>query len=116
MHHLLNLPYFVLKLDGHREFNVMSAKSFSLRNHKFTLDAHEKRVYDSCKTDLKMGDQSAVEIARFVSQFEQELLGDEAHGGVRKDAWTQNEILILIREVLAEKALSAKEERDILQQ
>jgi len=32
VHHLLHLPYFVLKLDAHREFNVMSAKSFSLRN------------------------------------------------------------------------------------
>ena len=32
VHHLLHLPYFVLKIDAHREFNVMSAKSFSLRN------------------------------------------------------------------------------------
>jgi len=49
VHHLLHLPYFVLKIDAHREFNVMSAKSFSLRNQKFTLDASEKRVYDGCK-------------------------------------------------------------------
>ena len=49
MHHLLHLPYFVMKLDGHREFNVMSEKSFSLRNQKFTLSAPEKRVYDTCK-------------------------------------------------------------------
>jgi hypothetical protein len=34
---------------------------------------------------------------------------------VSKDAWTQNEILILIREVLAEKAANAKEEREILE-
>jgi hypothetical protein len=32
MQHLLHIPYFVMKLDGHREFNVMSEKSFSLRN------------------------------------------------------------------------------------
>jgi len=37
VHHLLHIPYFVMKLDNHREFNVMSEKSFSLRNQKFTL-------------------------------------------------------------------------------
>jgi len=41
---------------------------------------------------------------------------DESQGAVKKNAWTQNEILILIREVLAEKASSAKEEREILEQ
>ena len=76
VHHLLHLPYFVLKIDAHREFNVMSAKSFSLRNQKFTLEAHEKRVYDGCKSVLHLREQNAVEVARFVSQFQQELLGD----------------------------------------
>ena len=32
VHYLLHIPYFVLKLDNYKEFNVMSAKSFSLRN------------------------------------------------------------------------------------
>ena len=33
LYHLLHQPYyFVIKLDGHREFNVMSERSFSLRN------------------------------------------------------------------------------------
>ncbi len=39
IHHLLHIPYFVMKIDGHREYNVMSEKSFSLRNQKFTLNA-----------------------------------------------------------------------------
>ncbi|TNV77198.1 hypothetical protein FGO68_gene14361 [Halteria grandinella] len=56
-----------------------------------------------------MRDQKAVEISRFVSQFEHELLSE-------KDAWTQNEILILLREVLAEKAQGVKEEKEILEQ
>jgi hypothetical protein len=37
-------------------------------------------------------------------------------GAARKDAWTQNEILILLREVLAEKAQTVKEEKEILEQ
>lgn len=32
INHLLHIPYFVIKIDGHREYNVMSEKSFSLRN------------------------------------------------------------------------------------
>lgn len=40
--HLLHIPYFVMKLDNLREINVMSEKSFSLRNKKFTLNAEEK--------------------------------------------------------------------------
>ena len=38
----------------------------------------------------------------------------EESDGTKKDAWTQNEILILLREVLAEKASNAREEREIL--
>lgn len=37
LRYLLHIPYFVLKLDNQREFNVLSEKSFSLRNEKFTL-------------------------------------------------------------------------------
>jgi len=44
-----------MKLDGHREFNVMSEKSFSLRNQKFTLSGRDKKVYDACKS-LNMRD------------------------------------------------------------
>jgi len=63
-----------------------------------------------------MREQNAVEVARFVSQLEGELLGDIQHGGVgNKKEWTQNEVMILAREVLAEKASSAKEEREILE-
>jgi hypothetical protein len=53
--HLLHIPYFVMKLDGHREYNIMSEKSFSLRNQKFTLSGEDKKVYDACK-QLKMRD------------------------------------------------------------
>jgi hypothetical protein len=56
-----------------------------------------------------------VEISRFVSQFEHELLNEHTTGGAKKDAWTQNEILILLREVLAEKAQGVKEEKEILE-
>jgi len=49
IHHLLHIPYFVMKIDGHRVFNVMSEKSFSLRNQKFTLNAHERRIFDTCR-------------------------------------------------------------------
>ena len=115
IHHLLHIPYFVMKIDGHREYNVMSEKSFSLRNQKFTLNAHEKRMFDTCR-QLNIRDQNGVDLSRFASQFEEELLGqDVEHGAVAKDVWTQNEILILIREVLAEKASNAKEEREILE-
>lgn len=63
-----------------------------------------------------MREQNAVECARFVSQFEEELLGDQKEGGVgNKKEWVQNEVMILAREVLAEKASSAKEEREILE-
>jgi hypothetical protein len=30
--HLLHIPYFIMKLDGVREYNILSEKSFSLRN------------------------------------------------------------------------------------
>lgn len=74
IHHLLHIPYFVMKIDGHREYNVMSEKSFSLRNQKFTLNAHEKRMFDTCRL-LNIRDQNGVELSRFASQFEEELLG-----------------------------------------
>lgn len=87
-----------------------------MRNQKFTLNASEKRVYDGCKNELNIREQNAVEMARFVSQFQKELLGDQKEGGVgEKREWTQNEVMILAREVLAEKAATAKEEREILE-
>ncbi len=46
LHYLLHIPYFVMKIDNNREFNILSEKSFSLRNKKFTLTAEEKAVYD----------------------------------------------------------------------
>lgn len=107
------MPNFVLKIDGHREFNVMSEKSFGLRYQKFTLNNSEKFYYDACK-QLSMRDQKAIELSRFLTLFEQELLESQNEGGVRRDAWTQNEILILIREVLAEEARTVKEEKEIL--
>jgi hypothetical protein len=57
-----------MKVDDNREYNVMSEKSFSLRNQKFTLDAAEKAVYDECKS-LNMRDQKAIELTRFLSRF-----------------------------------------------
>jgi hypothetical protein len=71
--HLLHMPNFVLKLDGHREFNVMSEKSFGLRYQKFTLNNSEKFYYDACKS-LSMRDQKAIELSKFLTLFEQELL------------------------------------------
>jgi hypothetical protein len=44
-----------MKVDDNREYNVMSEKSFSLRNQKFTLNAAEKALYDDCKA-LNMRD------------------------------------------------------------
>lgn len=99
--HLLHIPYFVMKIDGHREYNVMSEKSFSLRNQKFTLNGQEKQVYDACK-ELNMRDEKAVEVSKFLSKLEEELLEESVNS--KKDLWSQNEILILLREVLAEKA------------
>lgn len=65
---ILHIPYFVMKLDDHREYNVMSEKSFSLRNTKFTLNQTEKVIYDSCK-NMNMRDQKAIEISKFLSKF-----------------------------------------------
>lgn len=104
--HLLHIPYFVMKLDNLREINVMSEKSFSLRNKKFTLSAEEKQIFDSCK-DLNMRDQKALEISRFTSTFEQQI--------AQKEEWSQNEIIIMIREVLAQKARTAREEKEVLE-
>jgi len=62
-----------------------------------------------------MREQNAVEVARFVSQMEGELLGDTRHGGVgSKKECTQNEVIIIARVVLAEKASNTNEEREIL--
>jgi hypothetical protein len=85
--YLLHIPYFVMKIDDHREFNIMSEKSFSLRNQKFTLDGQEKKVYDACK-ELNMRDQKAVELARFLSKIENDLLATKDQGGLGKDVWT----------------------------
>jgi hypothetical protein len=48
---------------------VISEKSFSLRNQKFTLKPQEKLVFDNCK-DIGMRDNKALEISRFASLFE----------------------------------------------
>jgi hypothetical protein len=106
MHYLLHIPYFIIRLDQDREYNIMSEKSFSLRNKKFTLDAREKAIYDTCK-QLNMRDQKALEISRFLSRFEVDL--------AEKEDWGNNEILIMIREVLARKASTVKEEKDVLE-
>ena len=66
VHHLLHIPYFVMKIDGHREINVMSEKSFSLRNQKFTLNASEKRMFEACR-QLNIRDHNGVELSRFAS-------------------------------------------------
>ena len=55
IHHILHVPYIVMKIDGVKEYNILSEKSFSLRNIKFTLNSAEKVVYDTCK-DLGMRD------------------------------------------------------------
>ena len=37
LQHLLDLPHFLVKIDGTREYNFISEKSFSYRNSKFTM-------------------------------------------------------------------------------
>ena len=106
VHNILHVPYVVMKIDGIKEFNILSEKSFSLRNIKFTLNAHEKVIYDTCK-ELGMRDQKAIEIAQFVSLFEKEIS--------KKEDYSQNELLTIVREVLALKAKSVKEEKEILE-
>jgi len=63
-------------------------------------------VYDNCK-EIGMKDNKALEISRFTSAFE--------HALSSKKEWTQDELLILIRDVLARKAGHIKEEKDILE-
>ena len=53
-----------------------------------------------------MRDDKAVELSQFVSALSHELS--------KAPEWSQNELLILIREVLALKAKTVKEEKDIL--
>jgi len=55
-----------------------------------------------------MRDQKALEMARFVSKFQQQIQ--------EKPVWNQNEILIMMREVLAQKARTVREEKEILEQ
>ena len=47
--HMMHIPYFVMKIDGEKEYNILSEKSFSLRNTKFALTPNEKPIYDQCK-------------------------------------------------------------------
>lgn len=54
-----------------------------------------------------MRDNKALEFSRFAGQFEKEI--------AQKNEWTQNELLIIIREVLANKASTIREEKDILE-
>lgn len=105
VHHILHIPYIVMKIDGVKEYNILSEKSFSLRNVKFTLNSHEKIIYDTCK-ELGMRDQKAIEIAQFVSLFEKEI----SH----KTEVAQSDLLTIVREVLAMKAKNVKEEKEIL--
>lgn len=86
VHHLLHIPYFVMKIDNITEYNIMSEKSFSLRNQKFTLNPDEKMVYDNCK-EIGMRDNKALAISRFLSSFEKEIAA--------KTEWNQNELLIV---------------------
>lgn len=95
-----------MKIDNITEYNVLSEKSFSFRNQKFTLNGEEKIMYDNCK-EIGMRDIKALEISRFASSFEKEIS--------TKDEWSSNELLIIIRDVLARKAGSTKDEKDILE-
>lgn len=54
-----------------------------------------------------MRDSKALEIARFVSSFEKDIS--------QKSEWDKNELLIVIRDVLARKAGTTREERIILE-
>jgi hypothetical protein len=65
-----------MKIDNMTEFNIMSEKSFSLRNQKYTLTPDEKMIYDNCK-EMGMKDNKALEIARFSSQFEKEIINSK---------------------------------------
>ena len=62
-----------------------------------------------------MIDQKAIEISKFLSKLEHEVSYNDGEL-LKKDSWNQNEILILLREVLATKAHTVKEEREILEQ
>ena len=53
--HLLDLPHFLVKIDGTREFNFISEKSFSYKNSKFTMNSQQKAIYDHLK-ELSMRD------------------------------------------------------------
>ena len=46
---LINQPYFVLKIDDLKEFNVICEKSFSYKNYKFNISVQEKPIYDNIK-------------------------------------------------------------------
>lgn len=46
---LLMEPYFILKIDGEKEYNILSERSFSYKNYKFYLDDQEKGIYENCK-------------------------------------------------------------------
>jgi len=59
-----------MKIDGTKEFNILSEKSFSLHNEKFNLTPHEKIVYDHCKQNIGMKDAKAIELSKFASSFQ----------------------------------------------
>jgi hypothetical protein len=43
---LSSLPYFVLIVNGVREYFVISEKSFSFQNQKYEMSGNEKKFYD----------------------------------------------------------------------
>lgn len=53
--HVLSLPYFLVRVDGNREYNFMSEKSFSFKNSKLTMNSDQKNLYDTLK-DFDMRD------------------------------------------------------------
>jgi len=46
---LLDLPHFLVKIDGAREYNFISEKSFSFKNTKMSMNASEKGIFDHLK-------------------------------------------------------------------
>ena len=61
-------PYFTLKIDEEREYNIICEKSFSYKNYKFRISEKEKPIYDRCKS-LGMKDLKAIELSRFINHF-----------------------------------------------
>jgi len=86
---------------------VLSEKSFSLHNEKLTFTPHEKIVYDYCKKEVGMKDAKAVILSKFVSTLQQELL--------QKPTWSQEHLIVTIREILARQAAGVRFEREAVE-